>query len=64
MSKKDESTAIHGYFWVGHMTKKDHVETERFVHVLWRCTKCHSEYWKITERTRAAAVSQGSDGID
>jgi uncharacterized protein with PIN domain len=29
------------------MTKKDRIETARFVRVLWRCTKCPSEYWKM-----------------
>src|SRR5262245_17104644 len=30
----------------GSMTKKHRVETERFVRVLWHCTKCDAQYWK------------------
>lgn len=29
------------------MEKKHRIETEKFVRVLWHCTKCPSEYWKM-----------------
>ena len=47
MSKADEPEAIACYFCGGNMTKKHRIETERFVRVLWHCTKCPSEYWKM-----------------
>jgi uncharacterized protein with PIN domain len=47
MSKADEPEAINCYYCGEHMTKKDRIETARFVRVLWRCTKCPSEYWKM-----------------
>ena len=47
MSEADEPEAIDCYFCGGRMEKKHRVETERFVRVLWRCTKCDAEYWKM-----------------
>jgi uncharacterized protein with PIN domain len=47
MSKADEPETIACYFCGGQMTKKHRVETEKFVRVLWHCTKCPSEYWKM-----------------
>jgi len=42
MSKSDEPEAINCYFCGGHMEKKHRFDTERFVRVLWKCTKCPS----------------------
>jgi uncharacterized protein with PIN domain len=47
MSKADEPEAIDCYFCDGQMEKKHRVETERFVRVLWHCTKCAKHYWKM-----------------
>jgi hypothetical protein len=43
----DEPEAIDCYFCGGNMGKKHRVETERFVRVLWHCSKSAVQYWKL-----------------
>jgi len=44
MRKAYESEVMACHFFGGEMTKKDRIEAEKFVRVLWHCTKCPSGY--------------------
>jgi hypothetical protein len=45
--QSDEPETIDCYFCGGGMRKKHRIQMEKFVRVLWHCTKCPSEYWKL-----------------
>lgn len=47
MSKSDEPEGRQCYFCNAPMTKKQRIETEKLTRVLWQCTKCGEDYWKM-----------------
>jgi uncharacterized protein with PIN domain len=47
MSKNDEPPVITCFYCGGMMEKKRRIESIRFNRVLWHCTKCDSQYWKM-----------------